>query len=106
MIVILARFAAFTPEIEAEVRRNLQERFLPALQRQPGFISGYWGTGDDGNPMGVTIWESQEAAETGARAANATPLLPGQDSEKLPSPERFELIFVTYHTQAPRHPTD
>lgn len=98
MIALLSRFAALTPEIEADVRRNLQERFLPALQRQPGFISGYWGKGDDGNPVGITIWESREAAETGSRAANATPLLPGQDPAKLPSPVRTELVEIVHHT--------
>ena len=48
MIVRIARFAPMTPEVEAEARRNLVERFKPALSTQPGFITAYWTTTDDG----------------------------------------------------------
>lgn len=100
MIVLLSRFAPMSAEVEAEVRRNLRERFMPALRRQPGFIDGYWGKADAGRPVGVTLWESRDAAKAGSAAASATPLLPGQDPEKLPSPERFEWIEIEHRASA------
>jgi hypothetical protein len=97
MIIRLATFAPMTPEIEVESRRNLTERFMPALQSQPGFIAGYWARGEDGRPVSITVWESVEAAQQGAVAANAMPLLPGQDPEKLPSPANVETLQVVAH---------
>lgn len=94
MIVRIATFAPWTPEVEAEVRRNLLERFMPALLAQAGFITAYWATAEDGHPVSISVWESQEAMARGGAAANATPLLPGQDPEKIPSPERVETFTV------------
>ena len=44
--------------------------------------------------VSITVWESEAAAERGGAAANATPLLPGQDSAKIPSPDRVETLTV------------
>jgi hypothetical protein len=94
MIVLVAAFAPMDPEIEAEARRNHTERFLPALASQPGFVAGYWVAAADGHWESITVWESAEALERGRVAANAVPLLPGQDPAKIPSPERFETFTV------------
>lgn len=94
MIVRLATFTPMTPEVAAEARRNLLERFKPALASQPGFLAGYWGEAADGQQVSITVWESEEALHRGGAAANATPLLPGQDPEKIPSPERTELFTL------------
>ena len=97
MIVRIATFAPATPEVEAEARRNLLERFMPALTSQPGFVAGYWATAEDGRLMSITVWESEEALQRGGEAANATPLLPGQNQENIPSPERVETLTVVAH---------
>jgi heme-degrading monooxygenase HmoA len=93
MIVRLATFASPPPDVRAEALRNLTERFQPALVAQPGFVAGYWAEAEDGRMFSITVWESEAAAERG-EAANATPLLPGQDSAKIPSPDRVETLTV------------
>jgi heme-degrading monooxygenase HmoA len=97
VIVRVATFAPMTPEVEAEARRNMVERFKPALAAQPGLLAAYWTTAEDGHWVSITTWESAEALERGSAAANATPLLPGQDPEKIPSPARMELLAVMEH---------
>ncbi len=101
MIVRLATFASPPPDVRAEALRNLTERFQPALVTQPGFVAGYWAEAADGRMFSTTVWESEAAAERGGAAAerggaaaNATPLLPGQDSAKIPSPDRVETLTV------------
>jgi heme-degrading monooxygenase HmoA len=94
MIVRLATFASTTPDVRAEAIRNLRERFQPALIAQPGFIAGYWAEAEDGRLVSITVWESEAAAEQAGVAANATPLLPGQDPAKIPSPERVDTLRV------------
>jgi hypothetical protein len=44
--------------------------------------------------VSISVWESQEAMVRGGAAANATPLLPGQDPEKIPAPARVETFTV------------
>jgi heme-degrading monooxygenase HmoA len=94
MIVRLANFASPTPDVRAEALRNLMERFKPALVAQPGFVAGYWAEAADGRMFSITVWESEAAVEQAGAAANATPLLPGQDPSKIPSPERVETLTV------------
>ncbi len=98
MIARIATFSPMTADIEVEARRNLLERFQPALQAQPGLVAGYWVVGEDGTWKSITIWESVEAMERGGAQANATPLLQGQDAAKIPSPERVELCIVITST--------
>ncbi len=97
MIARIATFSPMTADLEAEARRNLLERLQPALQAQPGLVAGYWVVGENGTWKSITIWESVEAMERGGAQAKATPLLPGQDAAKIPSPERVELCIVRYH---------
>ena len=97
MIARIATISSLTPEAAAESRRNLLERFLPALKAQEGFVGGYWLTAADGRHLSITVWESEEAMRRGAAQANATPLLPGQDATKIPSPdivEHFEVVAL------------
>ena len=94
MIVRVASFAPMTPDVEAEARQNLVERFKPALAAQRGLIAGYWAEAEDGHVVAITVWESHEALERGSAAANAVPLLPGQDPTKIPSPARTEILTV------------
>ena len=94
MILRLAEFAPPPPEVREAAVRNLMERFKPALARQPGFVAGYWAGAEDGRLVSITVWESEEASRRGGAAANATPLLPGQDPTLIPSPERVETLTV------------
>lgn len=100
MIARIGTFEGLSAEAIAESQRNLQERFMPALRVQPGFVVGLWLEGEDGKLLSITVWESMEALTVGARQANATPLLPGQDPEKIPSPtfvEHFQVSTYTGH---------
>jgi hypothetical protein len=94
MIVRLAAFASPPPDVRAEAVRNLLERFKPALIAQPGFVAGYWAEAADGRLFSITVWESEAAMEQAGATANATPLLPGQDPAKIPSPDRVETLSV------------
>jgi hypothetical protein len=97
MIARIATFAPMSAEIEAEARRNLLERFQPALRAQTGLVAGYWVVGEDHIWQSITIWESVEAMERGGVQANATPLLPGQNASMIPSPSRVETCAVITH---------
>ena len=97
MIARLATFMPMPADIEVEAQRNLLERFQPALQRQPGLVAAYWLVGADGSWKSISLWESVEAMERGGAQANATPLLPGQDASKIPSPSSVEIYEVLTH---------
>jgi hypothetical protein len=97
VIVRLATFAPMTADVETEARRNMRERFKAALAAQPGLLAAYWTTAEDGHWVSITAWESREAMERGSIAANAVPLLPGQDPAKIPSPARMEVLSVMEH---------
>ena len=94
MIARIGTFLTLTPEAAAESRRNLLERFLPALKDQEGFVGGFWLNGEDGRHLSITVWASEEAMRRGAARANAVPLLPGQDPAKIPGPDTTELCEV------------
>lgn len=94
MIARIGTFQGLGAEAAAESQRNLVERFLPALRVQAGFVLGVWLQGDDGKLLSITVWESEEALVMGAQRANATPLLPGQDPTKIPSPDTVEQFDV------------
>lgn len=94
---MIARLGVFDPmpeDVHAEYRRNLVERFKPALEAQEGFIAGYWLQAPDGRELSFTVWTSEAALATGAQRANATPLLPGQDASKIPAPAVVETFDV------------
>ncbi|NWF79165.1 MAG: antibiotic biosynthesis monooxygenase [Chloroflexi bacterium] len=94
MIVRIGLFEALTPEVSEASRRNLFERFLPALRSQPGFVAGYWGEAADGRSVSITVWESEEALRQGAMNANAVPLLAGQDPTLIAAPSSVDSFAV------------
>ncbi len=94
MIARVATFPNLSSEIGAEVRRNVLERFLPAVSAQDGFVAGYWLANEDGTWVSITVWESEAQMELAAQRANATPLLPGQDPNKIPSPATVDTFPV------------
>ena len=94
MIARIATFPTLPPDISAEVRRNVLERFMPALRAQDGFVAGYWLANTDGTWISFTVWDTEAAVERGGERANATPLLPGQDPNKIPSPTTVQSFPV------------
>lgn len=94
MIARIGTFLSLSPEAASASRRNLIERFLPALKEQEGFIGGFWLNGADGRHLSITVWESEEAMRRGADRANAAPLLPGQNAAQIPGPDTTELCEV------------
>ena len=94
MIARIGTFQPMPPDVAAESRRNLLERFLPALRAQPGFVGGYWLEAPDGRQLSITVWESEEALREGAQRANAFPLLPGQDPSRIPGADVVETFEV------------
>jgi len=94
MIARIATFPTLPPDISAEVRRNVLERFMPAIRAQDGFVAGYWLADADGTWISFTVWESEAAMVRGGERANATPLLPGQDANKIPSPTMMQTFPV------------
>jgi hypothetical protein len=107
MIARVGTFEHLSAEAAAESRRNLLERFLPALRVQAGFVVGLWLEGEGGKLLSITVWESAEAMTTAAQRANATPLLPGQIPEKIPAPdmvEHFEVTALAYSASGDESP--
>jgi hypothetical protein len=94
MIARIGTFHPLAPDVAAESRRNLLERFLPALRAQAGFVGGYWLEAADGRQLSITVWESEEALQDGGRRANAVPLLAGQDPTKIPAADLVETFEV------------
>jgi heme-degrading monooxygenase HmoA len=101
MIARIGLFRDLAPEAVAESRRNLVERFRPALMAQEGFVAGHWLVGADGTRLSVTVWASDAALRTGGARANATPLLAGQDPARIPSADVVELYEVVAHVPSP-----
>jgi hypothetical protein len=101
MIARIGLFRDLAHEAVAESRRNLVERFRPALTAQEGFVAGYWLVGADGTRVSVTVWASEPALRTGGARANATPLLAGQDPARIPSADVVELYEVVAHVPLP-----
>jgi len=97
MIARIATFTTLPPEISAEVRRNVLERFMPAIRSQDGFVAGYWLANADGTWISFTIWESKAAEQRGGERANATALMPDQDPNKIPSPTTVQSFPVVAH---------
>ena len=94
MIARIATFPSLPPDISAEVRRNVLERFMPSIRVQDGFVAGYWLANEDGTWISFSIWESEADMEHAGQRANATPLLPGQDPNKIPSPATTQIFPV------------
>jgi hypothetical protein len=94
MIARIATFPSLPPEISAEVRRNVLDRFMPAIRVQDGFVAGYWLADEDGTWISFSVWESEADMERAGQRANATPLLPGQDPNKIPSPATVHIFPV------------
>ena len=94
MIARIATFPTLPADVSAEVHRNVMDRFMPALRAQDGFVAGYWLADAAETWISFTVWESEALAQRGGERANATPLLPGQDPNKIPSPATVQTFPV------------
>lgn len=95
MIVRVATFEHLSAELATSSEDNLRRRFLPALSRQPGYVTGIWCKDAEGNALSITVWESEQALRDGGATANATPLLPGQRPEQIAGPDRVQIYELT-----------
>lgn len=48
----------------------LRDQVVPRVSGAPGFVAGYW-TRKDNTGLSMTIWESEEAANSGAEMARS-----------------------------------
>ena len=58
---------------EDEAKEFLKTNVLPMVKQAPGVISGYWLGPQGGHGMGVTFYESEEAARGAAEMAKNSP---------------------------------
>jgi len=97
MIARVNYFDGLTQEQKRVQEDNTTRRFKAAITSQPGLVALFYLERPTGDRVGISVWESQQAMEEGGARANATPLLPGQRGEDIPSPTRTEVWAVRDH---------
>jgi hypothetical protein len=58
---------------EDESVEYLKTNVLPMVKQAPGIIAGYWVAPQDGKGLGITFYESEEAARGAAEMAKNAP---------------------------------
>jgi heme-degrading monooxygenase HmoA len=58
---------------EDEAVENLKAEVLPRVKQAPGLVGGYWLAPQDGQGMGITFFESEEAAQAAMEMAQKNP---------------------------------
>lgn len=101
MIARVGYFEGLTQEEKRAQEDNANRRFKAAITSQPGIVALFWLERPNGDRVSISIWESERAMEEGGAKANATPLLPDQRGEDIPSPNRVEILEVRDHFVAP-----
>jgi hypothetical protein len=61
------------PGREDESQEYLTANVLPRVKQAPGVVAGYWVAPQDGHGLGITLYESEEAARGGAEMARKGP---------------------------------
>jgi hypothetical protein len=61
------------PGREDEAADHLRTNVLPRVKEAPGVVAAYWVAPQDGHGMGITIFDSEEAARQGAEMAQNAP---------------------------------
>jgi hypothetical protein len=69
---------------------GLQERVVPTASGAPGFVAGYWVRFSEREGMGLSVFESEEAAK--AAAAQPPPQPPGEPPVTVDSIEVGEVV--------------
>lgn len=93
MIARIGYFEGLT-EQQKKAQEENAPRFTPAITSQPGLVALFYLERPNGDRVSLTVWETPEAMKEGGARANATPLLPGQRGEDIPSPSRVEILEV------------
>ena len=53
----------------SEVRRQVEEGFVPIISEMPGFVAYYWVDAGDGVMISTSVYEDQSGAEESNRRA-------------------------------------
>ncbi len=101
MIARVAFFEGLTEHQKRAQEDNANRRFKAAITSQPGIVALFVLERPNGDRVSFSVWESQKAMEEAGKRANATPLLPGQHGDDIPSPNRVEVCEVRDHFVAP-----
>lgn len=96
MIARVARFRFPSLRHREEAERNGFERVRPSLARQAGFQAVYYGRVAELEAFSISVFDSFDDAETAAARMNAEPLLAGQVSEMLPTPESLSFYGIAH----------
>lgn len=94
MIARVASFRFPSDKHREEAERNGIGRVGPSLARAPGFHALYYGRTGELEGFSISLFKSREANEAAGAAMNAQPLLAGQVSEMLPTPESVTFVEV------------
>lgn len=92
---MIARIGTFDggQHATAEGVRTVEERILPILSGVPGFISVHWlADRQRGRSLSVSLWESEEAAQTAEQQLRETPLDAGHVRLVPTSVETYEVL--------------
>lgn len=101
MIARVAFFEGLTEDQKRARDDNVNRRSKAAITSQPGIVALFYLERPNGDSASISIWESEQAMEEAGAKANATPLLPGQRGEDIPSPNRVEIWQVRDRFVAP-----
>ena len=94
MIARIGYFEGLTEEQKRAQEDNTNRRFRAAITSQPGLVALFYLERPNGDRISLSVWETPEALAEGGARANATPLLPGQRGEDIPSANRVEIVEV------------
>jgi hypothetical protein len=73
------------PRFQARQRQELEERIVPMVRHQPGFVSALWSQDDAGRSYSVIVLESEAAARKLAAFVREQCSLPSEAGVELES---------------------
>jgi hypothetical protein len=59
---------------EDESQEYLTANVLPMVKQAPGLVAGYWVAPQDGHGLGITLYETEEAARGAVEMARKAPI--------------------------------
>ncbi len=68
MYVTIRRYK-ITPGSTAELKRRIQEGFLPIISKVPGFVEYFWTSSGENEMFSVNVFTDRKGAEESVRAA-------------------------------------
>jgi len=106
MYARVTTFPGLAPERIKATLTEFQDKHLPELERQRGYL-GVWAGVDynGGRGVAVTYWESMEALRAADELANevraAAVTTSGVDRNRPPIVDRYEIVLDKKPTRAP-----